>query len=200
MKRLLQKWVKVTISVIVLFCGFYLAQAQRNDFFYAKYDGQGKVYFQWFFDNSQNNVESFVIYKAEGAYKEFVNDEFKVFKKLSLNEVKYEKNGLFSYVADDKLEKEEYSYVLIINLKDGGIVKSAPFIVFNNFEPPHKGIFFESEPVRIAYLNKEYKYQAKAESFPDDNLEIVYKLMKGPDGMKIDYTTGLITWTPTQKN
>lgn len=199
MKRLLQKWVKVTISVIVLFCGFYLTQAQRNDFFYAKYDGQGKVYFQWFFDNSQNNVESFVIYKAEGAYKEFGNDEFKVFKKLSLNEVKYEKNGLFSYVADDKLEKEEYSYALIINLKDGGIVKSAPFIVFNNFEPPHKGIFFESEPVRIAYLNKEYKYQAKAESFPDDNLEIVYKLMKGPDGMKIDYTTGLITWTPTQK-
>lgn len=185
--------------LVVLISGMNFTMAQRNNFFYAKYDGQGKVYFQWFFDNSKDVIESFVIYKAEGAYKEFVNDAFSIFRKLSINEVKYDKNAGFNYVTEDKLEKQEYSYALIINLKDGGIVQSAPFIVFNNFEPPQKGIFFESEPVRIAFLNKEYKYQAKAKTFPDNNLEIVYKLMKGPDGMKIDYKTGLITWTPTKK-
>ena len=190
---------KLTITIITLLLSLNLVQAQRNDFFYAKYDGQGKVYFQWFFDKSKENIESFVIYKAEGAYKEFVNDAFFIFKKLLLNEVKYEKNGMFSYVAEDKLQKDEYTYTLIVNLKDGGVVQSAPFIVFNNFEPPKKGIFFESEPIRVAYLNKEYKYQAKATTFPDNNLEIFYKLMKGPEGMKINNTTGLITWTPTKK-
>ncbi len=199
MKKQLKISSRILIAIFGLLFSLNLVQAQRNDFFYAKYDGQGKVYFQWFFDNSNNVIETFVIFKAEGAYKEFNEEAFTEFKKLSVQDVKQEKNGLFNFVAEDKLEGDEYSYALFIYLKDGSVVKSQPFIVFNNFEPPKKGIYFVSEPVRFAFLNKEYKYEVKAVTFPDEKLELVYKLMKGPEGMKIDNTTGVITWTPTKK-
>lgn len=199
MKKLSQFSTKLVIVLLGVLFSLNLVQAQRNDFFYAKYDGQGQVYFQWFFDNSKDVVESFKIYKAEGAYKEFQDNTFFEFRKLSLKEVKADKNSTFYYETQDKLKAEEYSYVLFIFLKDGSVVKSLPFIVFNNFEPPQKGIYFASEPVRFAFLNKEYKYEAKAVTFPEENLELVYKLMKGPEGMKIDNNTGVITWTPTKK-
>lgn len=199
MKKLTLTTSNLFIVVLGLLFSLNFVQAQRNDFFYAKYDGQGKVYFQWFFDNSKDVVETFVIYKAEGAYKEFDQDAFTEFRKLSVKDVKSDKNSGFTYIADDKLQAEEYSYSLFIYLKDGSVVKSVPFIVFNNFAPPQKGIYFASEPVRFAFLNKEYKYEAKAKVFPDENQELVYKLMKGPEGMKINNATGVITWTPTKK-
>lgn len=199
MKKFTQISKKLILVALGILYSLNLLQAQRNDFFYAKYDGKGKVYFQWFFDNSKDVIESFIIYKAEGAYKEFDDKTFFQFQKLSLKDVKEEKNGLYNYIADDKLEYDEYSFALFIYLKDGSVVKSLPFIVFNNFEPPQKGIYFASEPVRVAFLNKEYKYEAKAVTYPDENQEVLYKLMKGPEGMKIDNSTGIITWKPTKK-
>jgi len=136
MKKLSQFSTQLIIVLLGVLFSLNLVQAQRNDFFYAKYDGQGQVYFQWFFDNSKDVIESFIIYKAEGAYKEFQENTFFQFKKLSVKEVKEEKNGMYNYVAEDKLKAEEYSYALFIFLKDGSVVQSLPFIVFNNFEPP----------------------------------------------------------------
>lgn len=198
MKKFIKNSNLLLMAVIGLLFVFNALHSQYNDYFYAKYDGQGNMYFQWYFDNNKNVVDNFVIYKAEGAYKKFDQDVFLEYRKLSLDDVRQEKNSLFTYKTQDKLEKDEYSFVIFINLKDGSVIKSAPFIVFNNFVPPSKSIYFESEPVRVAFINKEYKYQAKAVLYPEENLELVYKLTKGPEGMKINNATGEITWTPTK--
>lgn len=196
MKNLFKSIGLILTSIVGLILLSNSAFSQRNDFFYAKYDGQGKVYFQWYFDNSKNIAQTFVIYKAEGAYKEFDDKVFKIFKKLDINQVQQDKNQVFNYQAEDKLTEPEYSYALHIYLKDGNVVKSLPFIVFNNFGPPKVGIMFISEPVRTAVMNKDYRYKVEAKSYPEEGIPIMFKLVKFPEGMKIDNLTGEISWVP----
>lgn len=56
---------------------------------------------------------------------------------------------------------------------------------------------FTSTPVEKATVNTEYEYHATATS-TEANAVITYALYSGPDGMKIDATTGVVTWTPTR--
>ncbi len=52
-----------------------------------------------------------------------------------------------------------------------------------------------SEPVTVAYVGKEYRYQVVAQD-PDGD-ELTYKLDHAPEGMIVDAESGLITWIPT---
>lgn len=51
-----------------------------------------------------------------------------------------------------------------------------------------------SEPVIIAYLDEEYKYNVNAIDEDGDNL--VYELTNSPEGMSIDINSGEIFWLP----
>jgi len=53
-----------------------------------------------------------------------------------------------------------------------------------------------SNPETVAWVGHEYKYQVLAIDYDNDALN--YTLFFSPAGMKMNRTTGLITWTPTK--
>jgi hypothetical protein len=58
-------------------------------------------------------------------------------------------------------------------------------------------VYFTQYPESFATLNKKYSSKITAESMNGD-MNINYELLKSPEGMIIDKTTGLIEFTPTQ--
>ncbi|AFY50369.1 RHS repeat-associated core domain protein [Nostoc sp. PCC 7524] len=61
-------------------------------------------------------------------------------------------------------------------------------------QPPNRPPIFISTPVVDAAINQPYKYDADAVD-PDQD-PLTYSLVLGPDGMKVNPTTGLVEWTP----
>ncbi|HZV11726.1 MAG TPA: carboxypeptidase regulatory-like domain-containing protein, partial [Candidatus Kapabacteria bacterium] len=57
---------------------------------------------------------------------------------------------------------------------------------------------FTSKPIREATEGALYSYQAVAVS-NDSAAVITYALIQGPNGMTVDSTSGLVTWTPAQQ-
>ncbi|MFH1209687.1 MAG: Ig domain-containing protein [archaeon] len=55
-----------------------------------------------------------------------------------------------------------------------------------------------SSPVTIAYVNQLYNYDVNAIDIDGDSLIYMFD-SSIPQGMTIDYLTGLITWTPTEE-
>jgi RHS repeat-associated protein len=60
--------------------------------------------------------------------------------------------------------------------------------------PPNRPPNFTTTPVVDAYINQPYKYDSNAVD-PDQD-PLTYSLISGPQGMQVDPSTGLITWTP----
>jgi RHS repeat-associated protein len=61
--------------------------------------------------------------------------------------------------------------------------------------PPNRPPFFTSIPEVDAYINKLYQYDAEALD-PDQDYPLSFTLINGPNGMKVNSTTGEINWTP----
>jgi len=64
-------------------------------------------------------------------------------------------------------------------------------------EPPNHPPVFTSTPVTAATATLAYNYQASA-SDPDGDA-LVFTLISGPAGLTVDPTTGLVSWTPEEK-
>ncbi|BCL38132.1 putative Ig domain-containing protein [Nostoc sp. MS1] len=60
--------------------------------------------------------------------------------------------------------------------------------------PPNRPPIFTSTPVVDAAINQPYKYDADA--IDPDQDPLTYSLVLGPDGMKVNPTTGVVEWTP----
>jgi len=60
-------------------------------------------------------------------------------------------------------------------------------------------IKFISAPVNTGKVGATYVYEAKATTRASvgDSVTLTYSIVSGPDGMKIDASTGRITWSPT---
>jgi hypothetical protein len=59
---------------------------------------------------------------------------------------------------------------------------------------PNADPIFDSEPITTATAGEPYQYQAAAHD-PNDST-LTYFLYKGPAGMTVDPTSGLLTWSP----
>jgi len=63
--------------------------------------------------------------------------------------------------------------------------------IFGNEAP-----VIQSSPPLSAKLGDTYNYQVEA--IDDNDADLTYSLLLAPEGMTIDSSTGLITWTPTE--
>ena len=61
--------------------------------------------------------------------------------------------------------------------------------------PPDRPPVFTSTPVVDANVSAPYAYQAKATD-PDSD-PLAFSVVSGPQGLTVDATTGLVSWTPT---
>ncbi|MCX7725376.1 MAG: putative Ig domain-containing protein [Chitinispirillaceae bacterium] len=83
---------------------------------------------------------------------------------------------------------------IIVIASDGGeeadTLDIAILITTHN-DPPR----FVSTPKTTVLLGETYEYQLRA--IDPENNTITFKLIKGPEGMKINETSGLLTWKPS---
>jgi len=63
--------------------------------------------------------------------------------------------------------------------------------IFGNEAP-----VIQSSPPLSAKLGDDYSYQVEA--IDDNDADLTYSLLLSPEGMTIDSSTGLLTWTPTE--
>ncbi|WP_414529920.1 putative Ig domain-containing protein, partial [Nodularia chucula] len=74
----------------------------------------------------------------------------------------------------------------------GGIVKQ-DYTLSVITPPPNRPPIFVTNPVVQAYINQQYSYDSTA--VDPDNDTVSYSVVIGPDGLKIDPTTGQVQWT-----
>ncbi len=110
-----------------------------------------------------------------------------------------ENTGLISWTPT---KDGEYKVSIIAYIPGTTIKISQAFVIVvgqSNGGGDKEAIRFITKPVENGCINKEYIYDAEAISASASPLALMYKLAAGPDGMKIDATTGLIKWTPTKE-
>ena len=83
---------------------------------------------------------------------------------------------------------------MILNVTDGHVVLDRQFtitVIRHQTQPP----WINSTPPLTAKVGQGYEYQVRAKD--NDSTNLIYKLDIYPQGMKINISNGLISWTPT---
>ncbi|OGU57702.1 MAG: hypothetical protein A2X64_06400 [Ignavibacteria bacterium GWF2_33_9] len=206
MKKFFTNSAKVLLIAIATTITFLFStsdiKAQNGDYkFYAKYDvSTSMIHFQWYLNTNADVNTTFVMYMAQGEHKIFDADSFMELCKTNPAESRTNSGGYY-YKYEFKLDvTSNYSFCLVTIYPNGQVANSNVFIMYNtNTDPDYSLLKFSEFPSNRAYLNKEYKSNIKAVSSKND-IQISYKLLYGPDGMKIDSETGEISWTPQNTN
>uniref|UniRef100_UPI0030D90977 putative Ig domain-containing protein n=1 Tax=Tychonema sp. LEGE 07196 TaxID=1828665 RepID=UPI0030D90977 len=87
------------------------------------------------------------------------------------------------------------NHAVTVEVGDGkGGVAKQKYVLSAINPPPNRPPIFTSTPVVDAWINTPYRYDSDA-SDPDSDT-IGYKLILGPEGMKVNPQTGLVEWTP----
>ena len=86
------------------------------------------------------------------------------------------------------------SYDVVVEVSDGKSSDIQSFSITVS-EPPNRAPVISSVPVTSVILGESYTYTVVAND-PDGDV-LTYSLSTFPDGMTINPTTGLISWTPT---
>lgn len=90
-----------------------------------------------------------------------------------------------------------FKYSIIAYLADNPDVKAMQTIEVKVGAVQNDAIRFASEGNRYASIGKLYNYQPKVVT-NDPSVSVLFKLEYSPDGMTIDQTTGLVSWTPSR--
>ena len=131
---------------------------------------------------------------------EDIDDEIFFYELLEYPEgMSINSSGLLSWTA---LEGVSSSGAVSIKVYDRPIESSDGLYDVQNFalsvtavnDPP---VIISSAPT-IAVQGEEYIYQIEVED-PDDS-EFTYLLLNEPEGMNIDFETGILSWVPNQGN
>jgi Putative Ig domain len=87
------------------------------------------------------------------------------------------------------------NYQILVEVNDGrGGIAQQDFNLAVISNAPNRPPLFTSNPGVDAQINVGYRYDADA-SDPDRDT-LLYSLINGPDGMKVNPLTGEVTWTP----
>jgi len=81
--------------------------------------------------------------------------------------------------------------ILILFLVVSVFTSGCMLPIFGNEAP-----VIQSSPPLSAKLGDDYSYQVEA--IDDNDADLTYSLLLSPEGMTIDSSTGLLTWTPTE--
>jgi hypothetical protein len=86
-------------------------------------------------------------------------------------------------------------YQVLVSVKDGrGGVSEQAYSLLVATTLPNRPPVFTTDPVVDAKINTAYRYDADAVD-PDQD-QLIYSLLNGPEGMKVNPNTGEVTWTP----
>ena len=203
MSRLnLMKCKSVVLLLFALCTG--LAEAATPN---APYSFNGRLFpltleveFMWLHDGA---ADGFKIYQAQGRA---VNPrDFKL-----VEDVAFEKSYLYDSTGTTRDSSDSsssvhgfgrlrlpgegiYSFYVIAYNGDGESAASNVRVI-EAFNDKPINVWFTTAPPLNAVRGEEYVYQANAEA--EDGADVLYELVRGPQGMTVDRETGLITWKP----
>jgi large repetitive protein len=101
--------------------------------------------------------------------------------------------GLISW---DTKNSDIGNYNVKVEVSDGrGGVSQQTYTLSVTDVLPNRPPIFTSIPEVDAYINKLYKYDSDAVD-PDQDNPLSFSLVIGPNGMKVNSTTGVVEWTP----
>jgi large repetitive protein len=101
--------------------------------------------------------------------------------------------GLISW---DTQNSDIGNYSVKVEVSDGrGGVSQQTYTLAVTDAPPNRPPIFTSIPEVDAFINKLYKYDANAID-PDQDNPLSFSLVIGPNGAKVNSTTGVLEWTP----
>ena len=88
--------------------------------------------------------------------------------------------------------KTKWVQYLLIVLITASFYSGCSFLPYGNKAPA-----IDSTPLTSTKVEQVYTYDVNANDLEDDFL--TYSLLTSPEGMTIDSSTGIITWTPTEE-
>jgi len=96
------------------------------------------------------------------------------------------------YVMEEGGEKMKKGIAILLLFLVVSVFTSGCMLpIFGNEAP-----VIQSSPTLSAKLGDDYSYQVEA--IDDNDADLTYSLLLSPEGMTIDSSTGLLTWTPTE--
>ncbi len=160
---------------------------------YTDTQGQYKAVLQWMpseSENSSDRPDGYYVYRASGQ-----TEDVSQFTRIATVPSDSSHRQLYSY-TDQPLQAGTYTYFVTAYNSDGESPRSIIRVVtVPPNTPPNNLLRFVTTPPREGHVGQQYRYQARAESSLQ-GVTIRYQLVSGPDGMTIDESTGVITWTP----
>ncbi len=101
-------------------------------------------------------------------------------------------NNIFSWTPD-YTQSGEYDVLFMVS---DGYCTSSGTVHITVVDSENHNPYFTTEPITEARVNEEYHYDADA--IDPDGDTLTYSLVNKPDGMSINPSNGLITWTPSE--
>lgn len=157
---------------------------------YTDTPGQFKALLSWLpsqWEQETSRPTGYYVYRATGA-----TEDLSQYTRLATVPAG---TRVYTY-TDHPLDSGTYSYYVTAYNSDGESARTPIRVVtVPPNTPPNSLIHFVSQPPRKGQVGTEYRYQARAETTLQ-GVTIRYQLVRGPDGMRIDQSTGVLTWTP----
>jgi len=155
--------------------------------------GQYKALLSWLpseWERETSRPTGYYVYRATGA-----TEDLSQYSRIATVPAGSQDPQVYTY-TDQPLNSGTYSYYVTAYNSDGESLRTPIRVVtVPPNTPPNSLIRFVSLPPTKGQVGVEYRYQARAET-PLQGVTIRYQLVRGPDGMSIDQSTGLLTWTP----
>jgi hypothetical protein len=155
--------------------------------------GQYKAVLSWLpsqWERESDRPTGYYVYRASGA-----TEDLSQYTRIATIPAGSRDPQAYNY-TDQPLDSGTYSYYITAYNSDGESPRSTIRVVtVPPNSPPSELLRFVSQPPTRGQVGSEYRYQARAAT-PIQGVTIRYQLISGPDGMTIDETTGLVTWTP----
>ncbi len=155
--------------------------------------GQYKAVLSWLpseWERESDRPSGYYVYRATG-----VNEDLSQYTRIATIPAGSRDPQVYTY-TDQPLDSGTYSYYITAYNSDGVSPRSPIRVVtVPPNSPPTDLLRFVSQPPTTGRVGSEYRYQARAET-SIQGVTVRYQLISGPDGMTINETTGLVTWTP----
>ncbi len=155
--------------------------------------GQYKAILNWWKSKVERDADrptGYYVYRASGE-----TEDLSQFSRIATVSASNDTLTVYTY-TDEPLEAGTYSYFVTAFNSDGESPRTnIRVVVVPPNTPPNGWLRFVTTPPTQGRVGQQYRYQARAES-PIQGVTIRYQLVSGPDGMTIDESTGLLTWTP----
>ncbi|MCX7929964.1 MAG: carboxypeptidase regulatory-like domain-containing protein [Chlorobi bacterium] len=155
--------------------------------------GQYKVVLQWLPSQVERDADrptGYYVYRAVGQ-----TENLSQYSRIATVSADSNVQQVYTY-TDQPLQEGTYSYFITAYNSDGESPRTNIRVVtLPPNTPPTEWIRFVTSPPQQGRVGVQYRYEARAESRVQ-GVTIRYQLMSGPDGMTIDESTGLVTWTP----